>query len=41
MVKHFGRWLNEIKQKEHFAEEFYRKVYDKVDFVEMISVEEV
>ncbi len=27
--------------KEYFAEEFYRKVCDKVDFVEMISVEEV
>ena len=27
--------------KEYFAEEFYRKVWDKVDFVEMISVEEV
>ena len=26
---------------EYFAEEFYRKVCDKVDFVEMISVEEV
>ena len=26
--------------KEYFAEEFYRKVCDKVDFVEMISVEE-
>ena len=27
--------------KEYFAEEFYRKVCDKVDFVEMISVEEI
>jgi hypothetical protein len=27
--------------KEYFAEEFYRKVCDKVDFVEMISIEEV
>ena len=26
--------------KEYFAEEFYRKVCGKVDFVEMISVEE-
>ena len=26
---------------QYFAEEFYRKVCDKVDFVEMISVEEV
>ena len=26
--------------REYFAEEFYRKVCDKVDFVEMISVEE-
>ena len=26
--------------KEYLAEEFYRKVCDKVDFVEMISVEE-
>lgn len=26
---------------EYFAEEFYRKVCDKVDFVEMNSVEEV
>ena len=27
--------------REYFAEEFYRKVCDKVDFVEMISIEEV
>ena len=27
--------------REYFAEEFYRKVCDKVDFVEMVSVEEV
>ena len=27
--------------REYFAEEFYRKVCDKVDFVQMILVEEV
>ncbi len=33
--------LNNEFLKEYLAEEFYRKVCDRVDFVEMISVEEI
>ena len=33
--------LNNEFLKEYLAEEFYRKVCNKVDFVEMVSVEEI